>query len=248
MPARLHELQKPLIYSGTYDADAFDAAIDYIVSHYFRDPSYFLVEGSPYFSIYELKNLIDRMGGIEIASSAFRRFQEKTRAAGFRDLHLNAVAWGLEGIPDMRSLLHSLGVRSVTLYTWIHHYALHGFPATEYQEAMESAPAYWSKAREMFGVPYHTDVSMGWDPSPRTCQSDMFERGEYPFTRVLINNTPELFQKALMQAKSHIDLLGDKPKILTINAWNEWTERSYLEPDSDHGMSYLNAVRNVFRS
>jgi hypothetical protein len=36
------------------------------------------------------------------------------------------------------------------------------------------------------------------------------------------------------------------PKILTINAWNEWTEGSYLEPDTAHGMGYLEAIRDVF--
>ena len=59
---------------------------------------------------------------------------------------------------------------------------------------------------------------------------------------------PELFARGLARAKSYLDRLGEQPKILTINAWNEWTEGSYLEPDTVHGMSYLNAIRNVFRS
>jgi len=35
-------------------------------------------------------------------------------------------------------------------------------------------------------------------------------------------------------------------RILNINSWNEWTEGSYLEPDTVHGMKYLEAVRDVF--
>jgi hypothetical protein len=35
-------------------------------------------------------------------------------------------------------------------------------------------------------------------------------------------------------------------RILNINCWNEWTEGSYLEPDTVQGMKYLEAVKAVF--
>jgi hypothetical protein len=43
-------------------------------------------------------------------------------------------------------------------------------------------------------------------------------------------------------------LLAKPPaqRILTINAWNEWTEGSYLEPDTEHGFAYLEAIKQVF--
>ena len=31
-----------------------------------------------------------------------------------------------------------------------------------------------------------------------------------------------------------------------LSPWNEWTEGGYLEPDKDHGMGYLEALRTVF--
>jgi hypothetical protein len=35
---------------------------------------------------------------------------------------------------------------------------------------------------------------------------------------------------------------------MNVNAWNEWTEGSYLEPDVESRMEYLNAIRDVFRA
>jgi len=32
----------------------------------------------------------------------------------------------------------------------------------------------------------------------------------------------------------------------TLNSWNEWTEGSYLEPDTVDGAKYLEAIRTVF--
>ena len=36
------------------------------------------------------------------------------------------------------------------------------------------------------------------------------------------------------------------PKLITVNSWNEWTEGSYLEPDTYWRFGYLEAVRRVF--
>lgn len=246
MPARRHEVQPSLLYRGTYNAEEFARVTDYIISHYFGQPSYLTIDGAPYFSIYELAHLVERMGGVPTAKEAMNRFREKVRGAGFRDLHLNAVAAGITGVGNLSEWLQALGVRSVTSYTWAHHCEMPIFPASDYASMLNPAEDYWHKALTLFGVPYHIDVSMGWDPSPRTCQSDRYEQGTYPFTPILTGNTPQLFQTALARAKAYIDSHPEVSRVLTINSWNEWTEGSHLEPEARYGMEYLNAIRNVF--
>jgi hypothetical protein len=110
---------------------------------------------------------------------------------------------------------------------------------------MSTAIDHWQKSREDFTLPYYPNVTMGWDSSPRTVQSDRFLNAGYPFMPTLSGNTPTAFQKALHEVKRFLDQRNG-PRIFTINAWNEWTEGSYLEPDTVEGMAYLEAIRTVF--
>ena len=87
---------------------------------------------------------------------------------------------------------------------------------------------------------------MGWDSSPRAHQEDEFGDFGYPFMNTIGGNTPERFKEALTITKHRLLSRPGAPRILNINCWNEWTEGSYLEPDTVHGMKYLEAVRGVF--
>ena len=61
------------------------------------------------------------------------------------------------------------------------------------------------------------------------------------------NNTPENFKKALELTKERILADPNCPRIMNINSWNEWTEGSYLEPDTRNGFGYLDAIKEVFK-
>lgn len=87
---------------------------------------------------------------------------------------------------------------------------------------------------------------MGWDSSPRTIQSDCWHQGAgYPFTSIIEGNTPEAFREAMDWALQRVSAMPGHMDVLTINAWNEWTEGSYLEPDEVNGMAYLEAIRDA---
>jgi hypothetical protein len=53
----------------------------------------------------------------------------------------------------------------------------------------------------------------------------------------------------LLDAKQMFEIRNSKfviPKAILVEAWNEWGEGSYIEPHSEFGFGYLEAIRNVF--
>lgn len=250
-PARLGGDNR-LLYPGVVTPETFERMTADVVQRYFRHPSYWTLEGRPYFSVYELHTLIKGFGGIPATAEALRRFREKTRAAGFPDLHLNAVLAGVRILPgetivsNPEELTDLLGFDSITSYVWVHHVGLPEFPVTPYDFVMDKATAHWAETVERFAIPYHPNVTMGWDSSPRAHHDDPYENRGYPFMATIGGNTPERFCTALDAAKRFLDGRPPTQRVLTINCWNEWTEGSYLEPDTVHGMQYLEAVRKVF--
>ena len=57
--------------------------------------------------------------------------------------------------------------------------------------------------------------------------------------------TPEKFRHWFHRLITQIDADPHAEKIVFINAWNEWSECAYLEPDTVHGLAYLEAIRDV---
>lgn len=59
-------------------------------------------------------------------------------------------------------------------------------------------------------------------------------------------STPEKFEKWLQFASRYaLDHPVNDQSLVFINAWNEWAEGAYLEPDQHYGYRYLNSVQSV---
>jgi Glycosyltransferase WbsX len=241
-----------LQFAGAIGAQPFEAMVDRLLV-LFQHPSYLLVDGCPYFSIYELFRFVQGFGGVAGAALALEKMRGKVRALGFPDIHLNAVTWGVKLLPgqsevtDLPELLDRLHVDSATSYVWIHHTQFAKEFTTEYGDIRNQYEIYRMTAAKILGRPYFPNVTVGWDSTPRACQTDNYRLGGYPFTSVIVNNTPEVFRAALESARDFAAAnLPPTKRIITLNSWNEWTEGSYLEPDTVNGMSYLDGVRAVF--
>jgi len=236
------------LYSGAVNSEEFDRIGDELIRNYFTKPNYWLIDGKAYFSIYHIHKFIEGFGSLEAAQKAMDNLNEKAIKAGLKGIHWNLVAWKKSILTDgeVHEYIPNLDFNSTTSYVWVHHVKL---PAVEsdYNQVRDLYFAHWDKVKGEYDMPYFPNVTMGWDPSPRTNQNKEWNSTwAYPYSNTISNNTPENFRKALQLTKEKLLDDPNGPRILNINCWNEWTEGSYLEPDIINGMAYLEAVKEVF--
>jgi hypothetical protein len=252
-----------ILIPGEVTRETFDKMVDEIIAKYFKHPSYWLVDGCPHFSIYDLNTLVKGLGGLEKTRQALADFRAKTKAAGFPDLHLDVMLRfdhiltegstlvlandvGASSAEEQNRVASELGIKSLSSYTWLHGVTLANWPTTPYVSVRERAMEYWHTATKTFSVPYYPNVTCGWDSTSRIVSSDIYMNKGYPHMPVIVGNTPVEFKTSLQEVKKFLDASGSKQKIFSINSWNEWTEGSYLEPDKTNGFGFLEAIKEVF--
>jgi hypothetical protein len=227
-----------LLWKGAVDWENFKIIVDRVINQYFKQPNYFKIDGKPVFSIFSIENLLESFGGsIEETCKALDYFREKVKKAGFPDLHIQWNQGGgsvmsKETATRFAQRVKDMGFNSVAMYNMgglNEDYLVYGSNSLKIRAQLDS----------ILDVPVFPCVSIGWDDTPRFPEKGKKDVVHY-------HNTPVSFAALLFKAKEYADNHPDQPKLISINAWNEWVEGSYLLPDMLNGFGYLKAVKKVF--
>ncbi|MCQ2402394.1 MAG: glycoside hydrolase family 99-like domain-containing protein [Lentisphaeria bacterium] len=229
-----------------------------LIRKYFTRPEYWRVDGKPYFSIYATNRFIKQMGGPEATREVLEDLQTKAKAAGLPGIHVNGIWFdNLDSQPfcvcPQATWTQGMGFHSYTSYNnvgctpiWQEQQA---FPTVDFRISNQQYMIQAKHALETLPAPYYPVATTGWDSSPRTIQSDVFRPGSYPFFGIMDHDSDAFLEGLTALA----ELLSSRPpqdQLLFIHAWNEWTEGSYLEPDTQLGTAYLDRIaefRNSYR-
>lgn len=232
--------------------------IDYCIEHYFREPNYWSIDGRPYVSVFRPSAMIQQLGGPAACRQVLAQADRRMARAGLPPVHWAANCRS----GDQVALVREAGFHS----TFNYNITKTGRVASDYTESyldlMDRHRQHW-KEMSATVLPNAPIITMGWDVTPR-CEHNIpwpfpeapmpagplstdlappGARSRYPYGPVVVGNTPERFRELCRLARRH---LADHPSAVNavvINAWNEWTESSYLLPETRTGLAYLDAVK-----
>ena len=228
-----------LLWKAAVDVQEFRRMTDIIIERYLVHPQYWRVDDRAWFTIFRLDVLVDGLGGWEATRQELLDFRVRARAAGAGELHLNAMG-GYQDLTPER--IAGLGIDSVGTYGWTDQWT-ESPPVDvtfDYETWRSNAQKQWHDGRAAHAVDFIPTVTMGWDSSTRVRQDDDLVVSEWPFNPVVTGNTPESFGAAMSDALEFA--AENSVRAVVVNAWNEWTEGSYLEPDSRTGDAHLQAL------
>lgn len=231
------------VWEGSVDFEQFQTIGRRWIQKYFHLPCYYRIDDKPVVCIYDVANFVNGLGGIRQAKEALEWLRAEAVREGLAGVHIQMIKQGqknqnLSGVDGSRlemspkEVFKALGFDSVTHYQYVHFADIN----QDYEDVMPEVLKEWDGVRKDFGKEFYPHVSIGWDSNPRYYE---YKEG------VLRNNPPKVVERALQKAKEYADTYNRVP-LITINSWNEWTETSYLEPDSLYGYGYLEAIKKVF--
>ena len=221
-------LDREILMAQSYasgDAQAFVRSLYPL----FRDRRYIRVNGRPLVVVYKASDIPD-------SAATLRLWRDTCRADGEGELYLAAVARNVLDDPTVLGFDASIefppighAAENITAQATTVNPDFRGM-ISDYRNL---AADYLLRPR-----PLHRQfrgVTPAWDNTPRR-QDD---------GTAFINSTPAIFRYWLEQTlrQTRIRHSGDE-RLVFVNAWNEWAEGSYLEPDARSGRAYLQAVRD----
>lgn len=201
---------------------------------YLRDARYIRIDGRPLLVVYRL----DIIPEVARAAAVWR---EVWRREGIGEVYLIAVESFRSVPPDAAGfdaacefLPHQVNFAALGPDMPLHHLRDSSMNLADYAQLAE----FWldrpSPAYKRF-----RGIVPAWDNAARRRKGG---------ATVIHGSTPQLYEKWLRGtvARTLEEREGDE-RIVFINAWNEWGEGCYLEPDEKFGHAYLEATQRVLR-
>ena len=198
-----------------------------------EDPRYIRVDGKPLLLIYRSELFPNPAASIE-------RWRNEARSAGLGDLFLVRCE-GFDPYTDPEAIGFDASYEVPT-------FILPDELKFEDRESLNVSPEFtgriydykkivdWYCRRPEAQYRRYRGPMLAWDNTPRHGKNALVFHGA----------TPELYGQWIEDSLAHARRrFRGEERLVFVNAWNEWAEGSYLEPDLKYGRGFLEATREA---
>ncbi len=203
---------------------------DYWIEKYFRLDCYYKIDGKPVVSFFAPDNLTCDLKGSENVRIAFDEMRKRVRSAGFPGIYF--IACG-DNSPSSQERFKKEGYDAISAYNYPSAGAKSSLWAS-YKTLMQAHVDIWNNSLRANTLTYIPLLTVGWDSRPWHGNNALVRFGR----------STEHFKNGLKYLKNWMD--KNNRYIALLEAWNEWGEGSYIEPNSEFGFGDLEAIRDVF--
>lgn len=222
--------ENEVLMSQSHSPDDDVAFLEYL-NKYFQDSRYLKIDGRPVLTVYRPTLFPD-------AAATVERWRETAKRLGYPDLYLIATnsfafseydKFGFDALSEFPP--HHVRAGNIQSQFELSKFRT-GWRVRSYAEIVET-----EKTRIPVEGTVHPGIMTSWDNSARRPAN-----GE-----IIHGATPALFKEWLKQCFSRAQKNPESERLVFINAWNEWAEGTYLEPDKRYGYAYLDACASTVR-
>ncbi|MEK4366206.1 glycoside hydrolase family 99-like domain-containing protein [Paenibacillus sp. FSL M8-0212] len=212
------------------DREDWEEHFNYLVK-VFKDKRYIRVGGKPLFLIY-------RPASIPQCEEMIQFWRELALKHGLKGIHFVQT---IGGFPTFNRQVFDASMEFEPHYTFAHGHMNGIWIQMNIKGQQHIAVNYdkvWSSILERTphrnGEIVYPGAFVNWDNTPRRGVDGQSTLG----------STPEKFGLYLSRQMERARTLY-KSEYLFVNAWNEWAEGAYLEPDQNYGYAYLRELKKV---
>lgn len=208
---------------------------------FFKDDRYIKKDNKPIFLIYHV-DLIPE------AQDMFSLWNDLAKENGFNGVHIVSTNKPAPTIPQVEAVAHygpglglskSLVPKLIMVYRRMVNKIAKLILKRKLLYDIWDYEFVWrmnNKLRPFGNIPNYAGGFVKYDDTPRRGKDALYIK----------NASPSLFEKYL-QKQIEISKALFKTDFLFLDAWNEWGEGNYLEPDVRNEYAYLEAVKKVVR-
>lgn len=215
--------------------------IRFLINNYFKDKRYIRIDGRPVLAIYRSTKFPNFKRTIEIWQEEARKEDMKLyicRFESFRECGKEYLVEGVDAAIEFQphNAIVELKKSRFVLRNTLNRISFKIFKRNLIPQII-SYSNYINSQIKGFTQKYkiYPCVTPRWDNSPRKPHNYW----------AFIGDSPKKFGQWLKFVYHNFIPYSKEENLIFINAWNEWAEGNYLEPDKKYGDKYLSEIKKV---